>query len=206
MTRNRVRVGGSLAGVLLLASLTGCGGDPAPKGDDPSPSSPTISSGSTPPDPSESTFPPDAPLANGSWIPSPSLRIKVPRGFKGEAEFGVTTLRKGDLAITIFDPGLSGDSDLDAAIKTEKHLGFTAHEKLLDKGSATVDGQEVQVFVMTGDYEFFQRISYGFGVTDGDGDTRFVVLGFEGEKDPTTQQDTIDSVLASIQWNKRVVG
>jgi hypothetical protein len=203
MMRNRVRSAGALVAALLLASLTGCGGDPAPEPDPTTDSS--SSSGSTSPEPTDSTFPPDVPLANGSWIPSPSLRVKVPKGFKGEAEFGVTTLRKGDLAITIFDPGTAGDSDLDAAIKTESKNGFTGKTQV-DTGSATIDGQDVQTFVMTGEYEFFQRVAYGFGVTDTDGDTRFVVLGFEGEKDPTTQQDTIDSVLASIQWSKAVVG
>ncbi len=204
MTRNRVRVRGWLAMVLLAGSLTGCGGDPAPKGD-PTPSGPATSPGSTAPEPPGSTFPPDVPLADGPWIPSLSLRVKVPTGFKGEAEFGVTTLRKGDLAITIYDPGTSGDSDLDAAVKTEKGLNFTGKTRV-ESGTATVDGQEVQTFQMTGPYEFFTRVAYGFGVDDTDGDTRFVVIGFEGEKDPTTQQDTIDSVLSSIRWTKQVSG
>jgi hypothetical protein len=204
MTRNRVRVGGWLATVLLVGVSAGCGGDPAPKGD-PTPSGPTTSSDSTAPESPGSTFPPEAPLADGPWIPSLSLRLKVPKGFKGEAEFGVTTLRKGDLAITVYDPGSSGDSDLDAAVKTEKGLNFTGKTQV-EYGTATVDDLEVQTFRMTGPYEFFKRVAYGFGVDDSDGETRFVVVGFEGEKDPTTQQDTIDSVLASIQWSKQVSG
>lgn len=206
MTRNRVRSGGRPALVSLLVTLvvlTGCGGGSTPRtpAGGPGSSSPTSSS----PDPSESTSPPDVPLPDGPWIPSPSLRIKVPKGFKGEAEFGVTTLRKGDLAITIYDPGAAGDSDLRAAIRTERKLSFTGPTEV-ESGTATIDGQDVQTFVMTGTYQFFRRVAYGFGVTGSDGDTRFVVLGFEGEHDPTTHQDTIDSVLASIQWSTKVVG
>ena len=202
MTRNRVRSAGWLAAPLLLASLTACGGDPAPEADPTGGGTPSAP-GSTSPAPPTSTLPPDVPLPDGPWIPSPSLRIKVPTGFKGEADFGVTTLRKGDLTITIYDPGPVGDPDLKGAIKTEKKLSFTG-KTAVETGSATVDGRDAETFRMTGKYEFFRRVSYGFGVSDSTGRTRFVVLGFEGEKDPTTQQDTIDSVLSSIRWDKDI--
>lgn len=202
MMRNRVRTAGLLVTALLLASVAGCGGDPAPKGD---PGSPTGSAGSAPPGSTGSPFPSDAPLADGPWIPSASYKFKVPKGFKGESEFGVVTLRRGPWAITSYDPGGLGDSSLQSAIATEKKLNFTGKTEV-ETGTATVDGQDVQTFVLTGKYEFFQRIAYGVGVDDTDGATRFVVIGFEGESDPTAHQDTIDSVLSSIRWSKKVVG
>ena len=204
MLRNRVRTSGWLVAALLLACSAGCGDDPAPKADPTSIGSST-SSGSTSPAPPESTFPPDVPLADGPWIPSPSFKIKVPKGFTGESDFGVITLSKGDFHITVYDPNGLGDSSLEAAIKTEKQLNFTG-KTTGQTGSATVDGQDVQTFVLTGKYEFFRRIAYGFGVDDTDGQTRFVVLGFESERDPTAHQDTIDAVLSSLRWSPKVVG
>jgi len=202
MMRNRVRSAGWLVTVLLLAPVTGCGGDPQPKAD---PSSPTGSTGSTPSGTSGSPFPSEAPLPDGPWIPSLTFKLKVPKGFKGEQELGVTTLSKGDLTITVYDPNGLGDHSTGDAIKTEQKLNFTGKPKVHVQPT-TVDGQDVLAFTMTGKYEFFRRVAYGFGVDDADGETRFVVIGFEGEKDPTAQQDTIDSVLASIRWNKKVVG
>lgn len=206
MMRNRVRTARLLGTALLMACLAGCGGDPAPKADPAATGSPaSAGSAGTSPEPTQSTLPSDVPLADGPWIPSPSFKIKVPKGFTGDSEFGVITLSKGDLKITVFDPNGLGDSSLQAAIKTERKLNFTGRTEV-QTGSATVDGQEVQTFVMTGKYEFFQRIAYGFGVDDTDGQTRFVVIGFEGEKDPTAQQDTIDAVLSSLTWSPKVVG
>ena len=205
MTRNRVRSAGWLATTLLLASLTACGGDPALKADPTSGGSPSTPGGATSPAAPTSTVPSDAPLPDGPWIPTASMRIKVPKGFKGESDFGVVALRKGDLAITVYDPSGLGDATLAGAIKTERKVGFTGPTEV-ESGTATVDGLDVQTFRMTGKYEFFQRVAYGFGVDDSYGQTRFVVIGFEGEKDPTTsEQDTIDSVLSSIQWSKKIV-
>lgn len=191
--------------MLVLASVTACGGDPAPKAGSSTSSSPTGSTGGTPSDSPDSWFPTDAPLPDGPWIPSLSFKFKVPKGFKGEQELGVTTLRKGDLIITAYDPNGLGDHSTGDAIKTEQKLSFTGRPKVHVQPT-TVDGQDVLAFTMTGKYNFFQRVAYGFGVDDTDGATRFVVLGFEGEKDPTAHQDTIDSVLASIRWSKKVVG
>ena len=205
MKRNRVRSAGWLVSILLLGSLSACGGDPAPKGDPTGEGSPSSSGSGPPTSPTAptSTFPPDAPLPDGPWIPTVSMRVKVPKGFKGESDFGAVALRKGDLGITIYDPGSVGDDTLEGAVKTEKKLDFTGPTKV-ESGTATVDGRDVQTFRITGKYEFFQRVAYGFGVSDKDGDTRFVVIGFEGEKDPTTQQDVIDSVLSSIQWDQDI--
>ena len=205
MMRNRVRSAGWLVSVLLLASVTGCGGDPAPKADETSTGSPTGSAGGTPTETPDSWFPTDAPLPDGPWIPSLTFTFKVPKGFKGEQELGVTTLRKGDLIITVYDPNGLGDHSTGDAIKTEQKTSFTGKPKVHVQPT-TVDGQDVLAFTMTGKYNFFQRVAYGFGVDDTDGETRFVVIGFEGEKDPTAHQDTIESVLASIRWNKKVVG
>jgi hypothetical protein len=185
--------------------VSGCDGDAAPKGDASSTDSPTASTGSTPPESTGSAFPSHAPLPDGPWIPSLTFRFKVPKGFKGEQEMGVTTLSKGDLTITVYDPNGLGDSSTGDAIKTEQKLNFTGKPKVHVQPT-TVDGQDVLAFTMTGKYEFFRRVAYGFGVDDTDGQTRFVVIGFEGEKDPTARQDTIDSVLSSIRWNKKVVG
>ena len=204
MMRNRVRTAGLLVTALLMASVAGCGGDPAPKSDPSSQGSPTGSAG-IPSDSTGSPFSSDAPLADGPWIPSASYKFKVPKGFKGDSEFGVVTLRRGPWAITSYDPSGLGDSTLQSAIATEKKLNFTGKTEV-ETGTATVDGQDVQTFVMTGKYEFFRRIAYGVGVDDTDGQTRFVVIGFEGESDPTAHQDTIDSVLSSIRWNQKVVG
>lgn len=200
------RSGRGFVTAALLVALTACGGDPAPKTELPTDSS-SSSMTSTAPAPSDSTFPPEAPLADGPWIPSPSFKVKVPKGFKGESDFGVTTLRKDDLGITLYDTAGLGDNNLQDAVKTENKTAFTSRTKTkIETGTATVDGQYVDTFVMTGRYSFFKRVAYGFGVRDTDGVTRFVVIGFEGEKDPTLHQDTIDSVLSSIRWNKKVVG
>ena len=205
MMRNRVRTAGWLVTALLTTSVAGCGGDPAPKGDPSTTGSPSGTAGSTPPEPTGSPFPSDAPLPDGPWIPSLTFTFKVPKGFKGEQEMGVTTLRKGDLIITVYDPNGLGDHSTGDAIKTEQKTSFTGKPKVHVQPT-TVDGQDVLAFTMTGKYNFFQRVAYGFGVDDTDGETRFVVIGFEGEKDPTAHPDTIDSVLASIRWNKKVVG
>lgn len=205
MMRNRVRTAGWLVAALLMVSVAGCGGDPAPKADPSSSGSPTGSAGSTAPDSTGSPFPSDAPLPDGPWIPSLSFKFKVPKGFKGEQEMGVTTLRKGDLIITVYDPNGLGDSTTGDAIRTEQKVSFTGKPKVHVQPT-TVDGQDVLAFTMTGKYNFLQRVAYGFGVDDTDGQTRFVVIGFEGEKDPAADQDTIDSVLSSIRWSKKVVG
>jgi hypothetical protein len=194
-----------VAGVLVAALTTGCGPDPTAKADPTADASSPSTGVATDPEPS-STFPPDAALPDGPWIPSPTLRIKVPRGFKGDGSFGVTTLSKGPLSITITDYASLGESDVEAFAEQEKRSIFGG-EATYDTGVATVDGQEVQTFRMTGDLSALQRVSYGFLVTDGEGEAHTVVVGFMAPTDPTVKyQDTIDSVLASIRWTKAVVG
>lgn len=206
MTRKRAGSVAATATLVLGLLLGGCGGDPAPRSGPTTSDSPSTSTAGEPSsssEPSDSSFPSGAPLPDGPWIPSPSLELKVPQGFKGDSGLGVTTLSKGEVTITIYDPnGLGPEQEsLDAAIRAERKADFTGKRQQVTSGTATVDGKETQTFVITGKHAWRQRIAYGVGATDPAGDLHVVVVGFEADGDPTEHQDVIDSVLSSIRWD-----
>jgi hypothetical protein len=189
--------------------LAGCGGgSPAGRRDahgsaePPSSASPSSSTPSYEPAP----FPPDGELPDGPWIPSLSVRFKVPKGFKGDQSLGVTTLTDHHLYLVLSDFAGLGSSTSFADRLREAKRGFKGRPEVEDLGMMMVDGRTTQVFTITGTMKpFGSAQEYGVEVTDADNRPVYMEWQFFTSPDNVSKyQDQIDGILSSMHWTKRV--